>query len=118
MTRPFNDGGILDNSLFSFAIANLPFRRSQLPVDRKLIYVEFDLEHPENRERNEYQKPNALQNAWLSLSTLPSYQTMRCDLQTLIERNQLIIRVNRITLGLERDEKLRFAGCEAGRAAI
>src|SRR4030095_1546335 len=39
-TRPLSDGGVLDNSPFSFAIDQLQFRNVRMPVDRKLIYIE------------------------------------------------------------------------------
>lgn len=106
-TRPFSDGGVLDNSPFSFAIEKLRFRHTRLPVDRKLIYIEPVPEHPE-RELPPNRPPDALKNAWLSLSALPSYQFIRDDLQRLLERNRLIERVNRILKGVERDEAARM----------
>src|SRR5262249_31252935 len=45
--RPLVDGGTLDNSPFTFAIDQLHFRHITVPVDRKLIYVEPDPDHPE-----------------------------------------------------------------------
>lgn len=106
-TRPFSDGGVLDNSPFSFAIDKLQFRHTRLPVDRKLIYIEPVPEHPE-KELPPNRPPDALANAWLSLSTLPSYQFIRDDLHRLLERNRLIERVNRILQGVERDEVERM----------
>ncbi|HEY0405283.1 MAG TPA: patatin-like protein [Pyrinomonadaceae bacterium] len=105
--RVFADGGVLDNSPFSFAIDSLQFRRSSLPVDRKLLYIEPVPEHPEE-EVDATDKPNALQNGWLSLSALPRYQFIRDDLQRLLDRNRLVERVNRILQGVERDEVERF----------
>ncbi|MDX6695136.1 MAG: hypothetical protein QOF02_2739 [Blastocatellia bacterium] len=105
--RVFTDGGVLDNSPFSFAIDSLQFRRSSLPVDRKLLYIEPVPEHPEE-EVDPTDKPNAVQNGWLSLSALPRYQFIRDDLQRLLNRNRLLERVNRILQGVERDEVERF----------
>lgn len=106
-SRPFNDGGILDNSPFSFAIDSLQFRHSDLPVDRKLLYIEPVPEHPE-AEVDSMSKPDALATGWLSLSVLPRYQFIREDLERLLERNRLIERVKRILTGVERDEMERF----------
>lgn len=105
--RVFTDGGVLDNSPFSFAIDSLQFRRSDLPVDRKLLYIEPVPEHPEE-EVDSTAKPDALQNGWLSLSSLPRYQFIRDDLQRLLDRNRLVASVNRILTGVERDEVERF----------
>jgi patatin-related protein len=107
--RPFSDGGVLDNSPFSFAIDQLQFRHTQLPVDRKLLYIEPVPEHPE-RQRISFSKPDALENAWLSLSSLPRYQFIRDDLLRLIERNRLVARVNRILTGVIEDEIARLGG--------
>lgn len=105
--RPFSDGGVLDNSPFSFAIDKLPFRHTKLPVDRKLLYIEPVPRHPE-RELDQMHTPNALENGWLSVSVLPSYQFIRQDLERVLERNRLIERVNRILLGIQKDERARL----------
>jgi patatin-related protein len=102
-TRPFSDGGVLDNSPFSFAIDKLQFRQTKLPVDRKLLYIEPVPEHPELEAEAEG-KPNALANGWLSLSVLPSYQFIQQDLERVLQRNQLVERVRRILQGVETDE--------------
>ncbi len=100
--RPLCDGGVLDNSPFSFAIDQLEFRHSRLPVDRKLVYIEPSPEHPEEVvDANE--KPDAIQNALISLSTLPSYQSIRDDIRRVLDRNLLVTRVGRILKGLEQD---------------
>lgn len=105
--RPFSDGGVLDNSPFSFVIDQLQFRDKKLPVDRKLVYVEPVPEHLSNIQEVKT-KPNFLTNAAISLSTLPSYQFIRDDLKRLLQRNQLVERVNRILQGIERDESVRL----------
>lgn len=105
--RPFSDGGVLDNSPFSFAINQLQFRHTQLPVDRKLLYIEPVPEHPE-KQRISLAKPDAIENGWLSLSTLPRYQFIRDDLLRLLERNRLVTRVNRILTGVVDDEISRY----------
>lgn len=103
--RPFNDGGVLDNSPFSFATESLPLRHADAPVDRKLIYIEPSPEHPElDEERPE--RPDFVSNALMSLSTLPRYQTIVEDIVRVLERNRLIERVSHITQGMEKDLRL------------
>ena len=100
--RPLVDGGTLDNSPFTFAIDQLRFRHCRLPVDRKLIYVEPDPGHPE-LERDPNRKPDAVHNAIMALSTIPSYQFIRDDIRRIFERNVLVDRVTRILDGIEKD---------------
>src|SRR4030095_1427518 len=122
-TRPLSDGGVLDNSPFSFAIDQLQFRNVRMPVDRKLIYIEPSPDHPE-LERDGNEKPDAIRNAMISLSSLPSYQFIQNDVRRLIDRNLLIERVNRILSGLEEAYESRktplqsITGAQFGDATI
>ncbi len=100
--RSFGDGGYLDNKPFSYATETLMHRQADVPVDRKLIYIEPSPDHPEDK-RSRLEKPNALQNVKAAVLELPTYETIREDLQRVLERNQLIVRVNRIISGIERD---------------
>jgi len=100
--RSFGDGGYLDNKPFSHATDTLINRQSEVPVDRKLIYIEPSPEHPEDFP-SFAQKPNALKNVKAAVLDLPTYETIREDLQRILERNQLIERVNRIISGIEKD---------------
>jgi patatin-related protein len=101
-SRSFGDGGYLDNKPFSYATETLAHRQSDVPVDRKLIYIEPSPEHPEDEPAN-LEKPNALQNVKAAVLDLPTYETIREDLQRVLDRNQLIERVNRIISGIEKD---------------
>ena len=103
--RAFGDGGYLDNKPFSYATETLLNRNADVPVDRKLIYIEPSPEHPEDEIEKE-QKPDAIQNVMSALLTLPRYETIREDLERLKERNRLIDRVNAITSGVDRDEAI------------
>ncbi|MBI3739910.1 MAG: patatin-like protein, partial [Chloroflexi bacterium] len=96
--RSFGDGGYLDNKPFSYATETLLRRRADLPVDRKLIYIDPDPEHPEEKEnpRSVSSRPDALENVTAALLTLPRYETIRGDLQTIADRNEVIKRTNRI----------------------
>lgn len=99
--RSFADGGYLDNKPFSYAIDHLSRRHGGVPADRKLIYVEPSPSHPEDRPVDA-DKPDALENLSAALF-LPRQETIREDLQRVLERNQLIVRVDRILSGMERD---------------
>lgn len=101
--RSFADGGDLDNKPFSFVIDTLSRRVADVPVQRKLIYIEPSPEHPED-EVDIARKPDFLENVLDALSSLPRYETIREDLQRVVERNRLIIRLNRIMEGMEEDE--------------
>jgi len=99
--RSFADGGYLDNKPFSYATSTLTRRTPTVPVDRKLIYVEPSPEHPE-RDVQPDDPPDAIQNVMAALD-LPRYETIREDIQTVLDRNRLIERVNRLTRAIERD---------------
>jgi patatin-related protein len=101
--RAFGDGGYLDNKPFSYATETLMNRNADVPVDRKLIYIEPSPEHPEDDVDRE-QKPDAIENVMSALLTLPRYETIREDLERVKERNRLIDRVNSIISGVDRDE--------------
>ena len=106
--RPFCDGAYLNNKPFSYAIDMLSQRVSSRPVDRKLIYIEPDPEHPElSKEIN--QVPNPIENALLSQS-LATYETIREDLERVLDRNLLIERVNRLLAGSDDDVNIWRAG--------
>jgi len=100
--RAFGDGGYLDNKPFSYATEALMNRNADVPVDRKLIYIEPSPEHPEDDVESD-QKPDAVENVMSALLTLPRYETIREDLERVKERNRLIDRVNSITAGVDRD---------------
>jgi patatin-related protein len=100
--RDLVDGGVLDNKPFGYAIDVLSKRRADFQVERKLLYIEPS---PESfsKNNNSNQAPDVLQNAAASLSAIPSYETIREDLERLLERNKLIERVNRLITGAEND---------------
>jgi patatin-related protein len=112
--RSFADGGDLDNKPFTYAIQTLARRHAAVPVERKLIYIEPSPEHPED-EVDDSNKPDFIENVLDALTTLPRYETIREDLQRVVERNRLVQRVNRIISGVERDElRARQAGSNLG----
>jgi patatin-related protein len=99
--RPFADGGYLDNKPFSYALDALAFRRSNVPVDRKLIYIEPSPEDLlANSPRDE--TPNAIENVAAALF-LARYETIREDLQRILARNRVMERVGVFLENTERD---------------
>ena len=103
--RPFGDGGYLDNKPFSYAIDTILARQAALPVDRKLIYIE---PAPEDVSRMTFHasgpddRPDAIQNSLKALIELPRYETIRQDLERLIEWNTNIRRMARIRQDIRR----------------
>lgn len=100
--RSYGDGGYLDNKPFTYATETLTRRDAPVVVDRKLIYIEPSPEHPED-EPPRTEKYQALENVKAALLDLPTYETIREDVQRLLGRNELIQRVNRITRAIEHD---------------
>ena len=100
--RTFIDGGFLDNKPFSHAVGALSQRIGELPAVRKLVYIEPS---PDLSRAGE--------TSWLSALRLRGDQTIREDLERVIERNHLIERVQEITSHLDAD----IGGWVAGRVS-
>ena len=103
--RAFGDGGYLDNKPFSYAIDTLTSRTADIPVERKLIYIEPSPDHPEDRPEREGD-PNVIENVMAALFSIPQYETIREDLQRVLERNRIIQRVSRILKQIDADWQL------------
>jgi patatin-related protein len=99
--REFGDGGYLDNKPFTHAIQALSQRSTDLPVARKLMYVEPSPDEPDSNQPAG--PPSFLRNTLDALIALPREETIREDLQRVIERNRLIERVREITANLDSD---------------
>lgn len=93
--RSFADGGDLDNKPFSFAIDTMMNRADNGPVKRRLLYVEPAPDDPAARAPLA-RRPDAVRNAWLAISELPRYETIREDLQRVLRRNQDVRRLNEL----------------------
>jgi hypothetical protein len=94
-------------------------RSSELPVARKLVYIEPSPEEPDTRSTEV--PPSFLRNTLDALITLPREETIREDLQRVIERNRLIERVREITAHVEDDVKEfigRVGGAEYQRRTL
>ena len=103
--RVFVDGGYLDNKPFGYAIAALAQKQSDVLVDRKLIYVEPEPDLDDSHDRaTRTAPPLALENTLAALTDMPRYETIREDLQEVLQRNRLITRVNQIVTDARKDE--------------
>lgn len=97
----FADGGILNNKPFAHAIGALTSRRGGKPSERRLIYVEpspaarVDLAKAREDPTTDLSKPGFLTVVQSSFA-LPSQQTIREDLERVLERNRTIDRMNGI----------------------
>ena len=105
--RAFGDGGYLDNKPFSYVVEALSWRLGDLPMERKLIYVEPAPAHPETEPKPDAEKPDAIENAFKALTTIPQYETIREDLEAVLARNRRIERVERIVRQVEADIEAR-----------
>lgn len=105
--RAFGDGGYLDNKPFSYVCEALSWRLGEVPMERKLIYVEPSPAHPETGPQSSNKKPDAVENAVAALFTIPQDETIREDLETILARNRRIERVERIVRQVEIDIELR-----------
>jgi patatin-related protein len=116
LATAFGDGGYLDNKPFSYAIEAVKRRRTELPVDRKLLYVEPSPEHPEDGdERGRRRKPDAIENVFAAVLTLPRRETIREDLGEVRKFNRLTERVRILLGGRDRDTP-HFSNARAARA--
>jgi len=94
-SRSFGDGGYIDNKPFSYATEALVRRIADVPVDRKLIYIDPSPEHPDVATKNG-QRPDALENVLAATMSIPRYEPIREDLEKVVDRNRLIKRVNEV----------------------
>jgi patatin-related protein len=92
--RAFGDGGYLNNAPFSYAVDTLVRRQSEVPIDRKLIYVEPSPDHPEEAAVQQG-PPNAIENSIEALVVIPGYQTIRNDLVRVLNRNRAVTKINK-----------------------
>jgi len=96
--RAFGDGGYLDNKPFSYAIDAVLTRHAELPVTRKLVYIE---PNPEKSRRPKVGRPDALDNSLSALVALPRYETIREDLERVVAHNREVERVRRVMADID-----------------
>lgn len=102
--RPFSDGGVLDNKPFSLATAALHHRRADLPVERRLVYVEPS---PETSDAEDSDGPtetklSVLKAAKLAAWDLRGRETIRADLDRVAERNARLRELDAVLGDVER----------------
>lgn len=131
-SESFGDGGYLDNKPFSWATKTLGHRRADLPVDRRLIYIEPDPSGPPARlERAEVggrhvdvpaawspprEKVDPLANVLAALTGLPRSEAIRDDLEQLIARNREIARIRDLTTIVDRSASANGSDPETSSA--
>lgn len=102
--RAFGDGGYLDNKPFTYAIETIKKRHADLPVARKLIYIEPS---PETLSKSRSpsavgdDRPTAVENSLDALVVLPRYETIRQDIESVIRWNADIARLQRVLTYIE-----------------
>lgn len=101
LARAYGDGGYLDNKPFGHAIAALCQREADLPVERKLLYIEPSPDAPGADGGAAAGVPHALDNALAALLHIPRAETIAEDLQAVLQRNRRIERVEAIALRSE-----------------
>ncbi len=122
--RLFADGGYLDNRPFGHAINAIPFRPNALPGERKLIFIDPFPETPpgkdaENKQNPPVEKKNEeidfIANAVLAAFTLPGYETIREDIQSLQAGNRRLERLEELQKRLEADRKFNPSAASPAR---
>ncbi len=99
--RDLVDGGVLDNKPFGHAINTISNRNAEVNVRRKLLYVEPSPETFDFKDNSV--SPDAIANLKACAFDLPTYETIREDLERVLERNRLIERVNHFISSAEQD---------------
>ena len=101
-TRSFGDGGVLDNKPFSYITETLLRRQSDVPVDRRLFYIEPAPEQLDQSDQKMLRDLDPIENLLAQGFNLPRYETIREDLVEIRARNDLIKRTNDILRQIER----------------
>jgi predicted acylesterase/phospholipase RssA len=96
----FGDGGYLDNKPFSYATETLRSRRADVPVDRRLVYIE---PHPTDEKPAAVMepRPDVISSVELSFG-LPRQETIRADIAAVSERNHTVERLRDLGMSAER----------------
>jgi patatin-related protein len=102
MSRAFGDGGYLDNKPFTYATSTLMRRFADGVIKRKLLYVEPSPEHPELLASNST-PPDFFKNVQAAVLDLPRQETIREDIDRLMERNRVLRRLNTFAREAEDD---------------
>ena len=93
VARGFADGGYLDNKPFSYAVDLIPYRSSDRPVRRKLLFVDPFPEIHEQRQSSRRSDVSFVDNAILAATTLPRYEVIRQDIRAVNAINRRLDRL-------------------------
>jgi patatin-related protein len=96
----FADGGYLDNKPFSHATEELARRRADVPVQRKLIYIEPDPADPlppGARAAPPQPRPDVFENVAAAAMKLPRVETIREDIDAVVRRSRTVARLRAVT---------------------
>ena len=105
------DGGVIDNKPFTHTTREIFFRTTERKVDRRLYYVEPDVERfPETDVNAIPNPPSFLKPILNSLVTIPGYESITDDLRLLTERNENIRQYRRILENVT--ETYEYAGSQ------
>ena len=114
-SRAFADGGCLNNKPFHHALKEIPYRAGDLPVRRMLFYVEPS---PERAGRNAIAAgPGPLRNSLEAVVLLQQYETIREDLEHVVERNCMVGRVREAIAQVDRDVEGWQRGARSSRVS-
>lgn len=94
--RAFADGGYLDNRPFSHAIGLIPFRATEYPARRRLLFVDpFPEVEPARGAAAAGGPPEItfLQNAAMAAMTLPRHEVIRDDIWSIHDYNRRLDRL-------------------------
>ncbi len=92
--RQFADGGYLDNKPFGHAIKAIHERESDCPLERKLLFID---PAPESKKTKQKQNEiSFIENTKLATLDLPSYETIREEINFSQKRNSWINSTNQI----------------------
>jgi predicted acylesterase/phospholipase RssA len=93
------DGGVIDNKPFTHTIREIFFRTTERKVDRKLYYVEPDVEKfstASEEAGSPTEPPGFLKPIVSSLVSIPGYESIADDLKVLTRRNEDLHQYRRV----------------------
>jgi patatin-related protein len=95
----YADGGYLDNKPFTYATEQLARRRADVPVDRRLVYIEPDPSDvlPDPMEQKAKKRPDVFPNVMAAVTKLPRAETIREDVEAVISRSRALLRMREVT---------------------
>jgi patatin-related protein len=91
----FADGGYLDNKPFTHATDQLGRRRADVPVERKLIYIEPDPGGGGSVAAKD--RPEMFDNVIAALTGLPRTETIREDIDAVVRRSRAVSQLRSVT---------------------